>query len=321
MKKLTVWILLAALLATLLTGCGGRSSGTAATEPSDEPKAQPLLWKVTDASGRQMYLFGTIHAGDERSKTALEQLSGVLEHCGALAVEFDIVAFESDYQAQMELLQSLLYTDGSTVRDHVSEAQYEWLKTTLSAAGLYNALMDYYSLAMWEMTAEQAMLTKNSGLDLNLAMDSLLIHRAYELEKPVYDVESAAFQYGMLSAFSDELYRMKIDAYMEMGAEAYGKELDELYEAWIGGDLSSLEKLIGEENDTSGLTPEQEALAEDYNRKMLDERNLGMRDKALTYLESGETVFFAVGTAHLLGQTGLVRLLTDAGCTVEPVGY
>ena len=35
-----------------------------------------------------------------------------------------------------------------------------------------------------------------------------------------------------------------------------------------------------------------------------------------SYLKSGDTVFFAVGAAHMLGDGGLVKLLTDKGYEV-----
>ena len=46
-----------------------------------------------------------------------------------------------------------------------------------------------------------------------------------------------------------------------------------------------------------------------------------MRDRALEFMASGQTVFFAVGAAHMANAVGLVQLLQDAGCTVEPFVY
>ena len=51
------------------------------------------------------------------------------------------------------------------------------------------------------------------------------------------------------------------------------------------------------------------------------DRNDGMLEAAIEYLESGETVFYAVGLAHLLAEDGLVNTLRDAGYTVELVPY
>ena len=50
---------------------------------------------------------------------------------------------------------------------------------------------------------------------------------------------------------------------------------------------------------------------------MLDERNLGMRDRAVEWMQAGDKVFFAVGAGHLVGEAGLVTLLREAGYTVE----
>ena len=73
------------------------------------------------------------------------------------------------------------------------------------------------------------------------------------------------------------------------------------------------------ENEDGNYSPEELAMIEDYNYRMLDERNLGMRDRAVQWLEAGDKVFFAVGAAHLVGDAGLVTLLRNAGYTVEQI--
>ena len=54
---------------------------------------------------------------------------------------------------------------------------------------------------------------------------------------------------------------------------------------------------------------------------MITQRNAVMLSAAITQLESGSTVFYAVGLAHVLGETGLVNGLRNAGYTVELVSY
>ena len=46
-----------------------------------------------------------------------------------------------------------------------------------------------------------------------------------------------------------------------------------------------------------------------------------MLDVAVSYLEGGKQVFYAVGLAHLLSGNGLVQALRDAGYTVELVSF
>ena len=70
-------------------------------------------------------------------------------------------------------------------------------------------------------------------------------------------------------------------------------------------------------------TPEELAEIEgyiaEYNQAIAVQRDELMLEKAIEYLESGNTVFYAVGLAHLLSETGLVDGLREAGYTVEIV--
>ncbi len=288
-----------------------------------ETDPAPLLWKVTDADGHTLYLFGTIHVGDARNDEVLGLLSPIIDSCDALAVEFDSLAYEQDTQRVMNDLAQYVLTDGSTITDYMPEDLYQRACDLLEQAGLYPMLFSRYNLAMWSQLIDSAMLMQYSTLDTEKGMDSLLIHLAYEKEIPVLDVESSEFQMNLLNSFDNELYLLQIEAALD-SADSYGEDLCSMYELWLSGDREAFWALLAgeEEEDESGdYTEEQIALIEDYNRKLLDERNLGMRDRALEYLAGGETVFFAVGAAHMANDVGLVQLLSEAGCTVEPYEY
>ena len=72
-------------------------------------------------------------------------------------------------------------------------------------------------------------------------------------------------------------------------------------------------------------TPEDLAEIEgyiaEYNQAIAVQRDELMLEKAIEYLEGEQTVFFAVGLAHVLGETGLVDALREAGYTVSLVTY
>jgi uncharacterized protein YbaP (TraB family) len=94
----------------------------------------------------------------------------------------------------------------------------------------------------------------------------------------------------------------------------------EMYTMWCQGDESALREYLREEIPEE-ITEEELQLLESYNDIMVVERDGKMVKKAMEYLESEETVFMAVGLAHVLGETGLVDALREAGYTVTLINY
>ena len=291
--------------------------------PKDPGPVSPLMWKVSDGEGHTLYLFGTIHVGDERNLAVLEKIAPVLDSCDALAVEFDLVAYESDRERAARDLMQYVLTDGTTITDYMPKELYERAGALLMEAGLFPALFKGYNLAMWTQLVESAMTMVCSDLDTEQGMDRHLILHAYDRGIPVLDVESAEFQMSLLNGFEDELYLLILEETLD-GRDSYGEDIAALYELWLSGDRDSFWDYLAGEEEGDGdedYTGEQLAMIEDYTAKLLDERNLGMRDRAEEYLKSGQTVFFAVGAAHMANEVGLVRLLIEAGYTVEPYPY
>ena len=290
--------------------------------PEELAAVHPMLFHVTGENGREMYLFGTIHVADKRVDVALSKLAPILDGCDALAVEFDLVAFEQDLEAQMKSQVQFLYSDGSTIEDHMPQELYQRASALLEEAGLSPMVTRIFNLSMWSTLVEQAALMTRTDFDMEVGMDRSLIHYCYDRKIPVRDVESPELQYNMMAGFSDELNLLLIENTLDH-LEEYNDGILKLYDAWLAGDYDNLLAVLTEEDqeELEELTPEQEALLEDYNDQMLTQRNLGMRDRALEWLEAGDKVFFAVGAAHLMDEDGLVALLRTEGYTVEQVEY
>lgn len=294
---------------------------TTVQAPPDEntDDISPMLWRVTGKNGETMYLFGTIHVGDERNKSVMNLIAPTFESCDALAVEFDIVAYESDMDTMLKDYQQYIYSDGTTIKNHLPDDLYSRSVALLKEANLYSSSLEYYNVAMWAQFVDQAALELYSDLVSDYGMDNMLIDKAYDDGMEVLSVESGSFQMALINSFSDELNILMIESTLENVA-LYGIELNILYSTWLSGDFNKLSALLNDD-DTTGLTDEQIDLINDYNYKLMDERNIGMGDKAIQYLESGKTVFFAVGAAHMTGETGLVNRLTEEGYTVERIYF
>lgn len=334
-KRFVSLLTAACLSATVfLSGCGTENNASSAadttaaqttiaetTVPETAPPSdrhEPLMWKVTGKNGGKMYLFGTIHIGDERSEQVMKSISSKVDECDSLAVECDTVSYQNDYSAIMKSVYGMMYLDGTDIQDHVDAELYEKSVKYLTERNSYNQMYDKYHPSFWLQLLQQTAVAE-SPLDSEYAMDTLLINHANETNRKILEVESVDEQYELLDSFSDELYSLLINEFLESESE-YTNGLTEMYDTWLVGDEEKLYSLLEEDEAADEeLTDEQIKLLEDYSDKMYTNRNNGMAEKAQGYLESGQTVFFAVGTAHMLGDTGLVKQLTDKGYTVEKI--
>lgn len=324
-KRLLVVVLTVVLIFTA-TSCGNKSNKDSSRGDTlskatvkDTQTESPLLWRATDKEGRIIWLFGTIHIGNKQSKKVLKRLQPYLEQCDALAVEFDIIAYSKDLEAQKRDVMEFLYDDGTTVSDHISEELYEKLVDFLTESKSYFKFYDNYKLGFWSQLVSQALISK-SGLSTNKAMDKLLIDEAYSADREILEVESASFQNDLIVNTPDEYYVIDLD-YSIDNADQYAESFNELYEVWLSGNEKKLYTLLMEEDLPEGLTEEQEIIINDFNEKLLTERNIGMAKKATEYIKSGKTVFFAVGAAHFLGNDGIISLLEDEGYKIERVTF
>ena len=301
-------------------------------EAEPEVKATPLFYHVTGENGQEMWLFGTIHVGDERTAYLPQEIYDALEASDALALEYYSNGFdekmEEDDALQDEVSGCYYYTDGTT-EDHVGEEIYELAEKYLKASGNYTMNAPYMKASMWSSSIENFFLRQGYQLTSEQGCESRLEKLAEDMGKEIRDVESGLFQIKMLTGWSDELQKVLLEDTLEYDAQEYWEGTWELYELWCAGDEAALREELSDEVDTSELTEEelaeyeaQKHLIEEYNKAMSYDRNDGMLQVAIGYLESGDTVFYAVGLAHLLNDVnGLVDALRDAGYTVELVEY
>lgn len=323
------------------------------TEP--EKKATPLFYHVTGSDGQEMWLFGTIHVGDDRTAFLPQEITDALLSSVALALECDTKGFDEQLEkdeALQDQISSYYYYADSTIADHLTTAElYEDARKTLRATGNYNFNSEYQKAAVWSSNIDNYYLAQGRQLMGEKGVESRLEKLAQENHIPLWEIESSQFQIEMLMSYSDALQEFQLYSSTYSHGKDNWESTAELYELWCAGDEAALiEEMVREtwnysEEDLEewlseeGLTQEDimdieyirdnmdyinqelEKIYEEYITAMEISRNQGMLDTAIEYLESGETVFYAVGLAHLLAEDGLVNTLRDAGYTVELVTY
>lgn len=298
---------------------------TEETAPDGEAEAPtPLFYHVTGDKGQEMWLFGTIHVGDDRTGYLPQEIWDALEASDALAVECDTEGFDAQLEEDDDLMaaaqEAYFYSDGTTTKDHIADSEvYDQALKLMKATGNYFYNTPYMKASLWSTSIENYSLQQMYSLTSEKGLESRLEAKAEELDKELLEVESTIFQIQMMGNWSEALQEQLLaEAVSYVGMES-GLATMELYDLWCAGDEAAIREMLA--SDTSELTDEEMVLYEEYNRTMSSDRNAGMLEVAKEYLESGDVIFYAVGLAHLLADDGLVNTLRDAGYTVEQVRF
>ncbi len=303
--------------------------------PVEEPenKATPLFYHVTGENGQEMWLLGTIHVGDARTEYLPKEIRAAFDASDALALECNTEAFdkqaEEDEKIQKKISKAYYYSGKTNLKTLLGEEEYARALQFAKATGTYNMNLPQAKPYLWSNGIDNFYRHQAQSLHGDWGVEEQLMDWAEETEKPIWEIESNLFQIEMLTGFSNELQLKMLRDSMEMTAQEYWEDLQALYELWCAGDEAALREEISDKVDISTMTAEELAeyeqikpLLEEYNKAVSYDRNEGMLKAAKKYLESGDTVFYAVGLAHLLDDTnGLVDALREAGYTVELVTY
>ncbi len=306
LRKLFAGIM-ALLLVVCLSSCGW----------SFEPT--PLLYKVTDTDGDVVWLFGSIHVATDNLYPLPDYVMDAFNASDALAVECNTLALEDDLAAaQQELMRAMMYTDGTTIADHIDKEVYDSAVAILEENDYYDAVYDGFMPILWSTNIENICVSK-WGYDGDIGIDVHLMETAQAQGKEIREIESVEAQYTMLANFSPALQEMLLEQSIASYDSPMGRlSFTILANAWKSGDAETL-SMLASSATTEDMSEKEIALHAEYNKAMMTDRNVLMADYAEDALQKGDDVFICVGAAHVVGNGGIADLLTERGYTVETV--
>lgn len=294
----------------VLTGCGKK--GEIKTQAEEE--VTPLFYKITNRENNStIYLLGSIHVAEDKIYPLNDTIMSAYHASDYLAVECDIVNIDSTVQA--EQTKKMMYTDGTTVKDHISEKVYQKMVQFLEDKGMYNTVYDSFKPIFFTSLFEN-MIYSEANLNPNAGIDMYFINLAMKDKKSILEVESIDFQFNLLSTLSDEINNLMLESYIE-DYDIQVENTKELYGAWKKGDRKELERLsLGEDESM----PETERkFYEEYKKIAISDRNYGMVNKLEEYIYEGKNVFCVVGAGHIVGNEGIAKLMENKGYIVEQI--
>jgi len=267
--------------------------------------AQSSVWQVETPRGA-LYLAGSIHVLRQSDYPLPPEFEAAWRGSEVLVLEMDL-ATATDAAAQQMLLSRGLYGGKETIREHLSPEVYARLadycrkrQVPLATLERFRPWMLVMTLTMAEMQAE--------GFEPDAGVDAHFYARARQEGRAVHGLETLADQVEALAGF-DQQGDPLVANFLEESA-ALPELMADMVGAWRTGDSEQLAELVARDM-REGYPSLYDALLVKRNRRwlpVLDE-----------WARSGKRVMVVVGSAHLVGEEGLVAMLRQRGYRVVPL--
>ena len=272
--------------------------------------AQPgklFLWEAVGEKGKA-YLLGSIHLAREDLYPLDEVIESAFAESETLVVEVDINQLDEG-AFQLQALGAGIYGDGRTLESELSSDALAKLQSFLKERGV--PFGPFRVMKPWlAAISVTAMETLRLGYKPEFGIDKHFLDQAERDGKPVSALETADFQIRLLSEFPEELQVLFLTHTLN-DVTSIPDVVDELITAWKRGDAKTIEKLLLEAADDVRLKPLYD--------KFFYRRNIAMATKIANLLDSGGSWFVVVGAGHLVGDEGIIQLLSDRQFDIKQV--
>ena len=310
---------LAALLTTL--AC---ATVMAQTAPSDCPPAaqQPspeqlraglrdardhgFLWRIS-RDGRSSWLFGTLHVAKLAWNFPGPAQREAIAASDTMALEIDLL----DPAMQQRMATALAALPKTPLPPALQERLARRAQAECVPPQALAALAPEMQIA-----ALTTLVGRRDGLDPAWGIDTFLAGWGHSTRMNMVSLETPELQLKTLQVQSPaETLEMVASALDELEAGRSLVTLRRMATIWADGDLPEL--LRYETWCDCIKTAADRALMV----RLLDDRNPALADAIAELHASGQRVFAAVGSLHMIGPTGLPTLMAERGYRVERIVY
>src|SRR5450830_1508497 len=264
---------------------------------SAQAATNSMLWKATAPNGRISYLFGTMHTDDARVNKLAAPVIEALNESQVFMMEVLPGNDPSIYQMKNQNLQDLL-----------TDKEWEQVKTLADFHYLNDNMAMHMKPWLMAMTFD---LPKPAS---DFALDNQLLSMAEDQDKDVLALEDTTQHFELLDDLTIDQQLTMLRAVLKRTQAQKERDYQVLVKAYLTGDPEKTAAI--DEKLTAAILPKE--LWSKMWVKLLDERNQQM---AARIIDQGElnSLFVAVGAAHLPGKKGLITLLKNADYQLVPI--
>lgn len=279
-----------------------------------------LLYKISGKDIKKpSYIVGTFHVAPASFVDSIPGLRAAMDDteqvCGELEMK-DMMTPEG----MQKMMSAMMLEGDKTVKDVFSADELNRINAymrELLTVDFTNPMIEQQMGKMSPSALAQQFtlityIKKNPTFNPQDLIDNAFQKYAQEKQKPVIGLETLDFQINTLFK-GKTLERQKELLLCMVDNPKYNEQmLDEMAKAYFSFNINKLQELMDEkENNQCDSTPEEKD-------ELLGKRNRDWLTK-MPAIMSAKSTLFHVGAGHLPGDNGVLKLLTNAGYTVEAV--
>ncbi len=272
------------------------------TAPATGPTTG-LLYKISGNGLKQpSYIFGTVHITCQDDLFSMETLNGYLGQADQLIMEIDM----NDPAINESVAKDMVIPDGKTFTEFLTPGEYakvdEFIKSMLGVSVETLKTIKPFTLEVLIVTNPKIL-----GCSPPVSYELGFLQAANTAKKPVKGLDTLEFQTALLNKIPIDkqakgLYKIAADP------QKYTDNFQKIMRLYKSQDVEKLETLL------EALRAENKEFAdsavEERNRTWIPKLEKEMKEKAS---------FIAVGSGHLGGASGVIKLLRARGYILQPL--
>ena len=271
------------------------------------------LWKISKAGQPDSYLLGTIHIGKANAQIS-PALAQLISQSQKIITEVPADIPES---TQQSLVQAML--SDTPLSQKMGSRAFNALKQHIrSYPNAEPLLQSLDQLHPWAVLLNTLSL-READESNETGVDNLITAQAIAQHKPRGSLESHIEVLAYFHVLPEELIIAGLNDWVQHPKKDNDKII---FKAYADGDFARTPALLQKDTEfdpESSLSPaQQQQFADWFVQQMIVARNRNWLPKIQAEAAKQPTLF-AVGTAHLVGNQGLIMLLRNNGYQVEPM--
>lgn len=266
--------------------------------------AQGTLWRISRPGAQPSYVFGTIHLADPRVLEVPEPVMQALDRARSFAMEVP-----NGEGHDWKMYEAAQLSGGRSLEALIGAAAFEKLRAALAPRAIPDPVIA--RLKPWAALANIAVTPEDYG---NATLDQKLFELARARHLRIEALEGTDEHISVFEGIPLETQIAMLRHTLEQ-RDYLVSMIEPTLQAWLRRDLAGIravnERIVARFPD----------MAQHYAifiRHLVDDRSVVMAHRLYVKLRAGG-VFVAVGATHLVGDSGLLRLIEQQGYRVRRV--